>query len=352
MKIVTTEAAGLRDNIETMAAAITERHFAAHPELLARYPAVGRQRCLEDARFHLQYLAIAIDAGSRAMFLDYAGWTKVLLAKRNIPVEDLAENLRIIANVIRETLGDTSVLANEYLDAAIEELPAMTEDVPSFLDPRAPLWSVASAYLNALLRCSRSDATSVITNALDEGASLRDIYRQVFEPAQQEIGRLWQLNQISVAQEHYCTATTQHIMTQLYGRIFGGDKRALRAVAMCVGGEMHEVGLRIITDLLELDGWSTWYLGASVPPAAAVQLCIDQHADLLLVSATLPPHIAQVAELIRLFRARPELADAKVVVGGRAFRNATEVWRSIGAHGYAENADDCIAMVNRLVDAA
>ncbi|MDQ3283846.1 MAG: cobalamin-dependent protein [Acidobacteriota bacterium] len=346
------DAAALRAQLEPMASAITDRHFAAHPELLERYPAIGRQRCLEDARFHLQYLAIAIEADSPTMFLDYAGWTKVVLAQRNIPVEDLVENLRILSSVVREALGDTLAQAHDYLDAAIEQLPSMTDEVPSFLDPREPLWSIASAYLNALLRCSRADATAVITDALDNGASLRDIYRQVFEPAQQEIGRLWQLNQISVAQEHYCTATTQHIMTQLYGRIFGGEKRASRAVAMCVGGEMHEVGLRIITDLLELDGWSTWYLGASVPPAAAVQLCVDQRTDLLLVSATLPPHIAQVAEVIRVFRARPELAHAKVVVGGRAFRNAPEIWRSIGADGYAENADDCIALVNRLVDAA
>jgi methanogenic corrinoid protein MtbC1 len=186
----------------------------------------------------------------------------------------------------------------------------------------------------------------VITRALDAGTPLRDVYRQVFEPAQQEIGRLWQLNRITVAQEHYCTAATQHIMTQLYGRVFAGEKRESRAVAMCVGGELHEVGLRIVTDLLELEGWQTWYLGASVPPAAAVQLCVEQRADVLLVSATLPPHIAAVTEVIRLFRARPELAQSKVIVGGRAFRSTPDLWRTIGADGYATNADEALALLD------
>jgi len=325
----------IRDHLDDLAIAITNASD------LDRYGPIGRQRCLEDARFHLQYLATALEARSPELFLDYVGWTKVVLAKRNIPERDLLENLRTTARVLHDHPD-----AVAYLEKAIEQLPSMSDDVPSALDPRAPLWPVASEYLTALLRGSRRDAQQLVLDAIDAGASLRDVYRHVFEPVQQEIGRLWQLNQVSVAQEHFCTAATQHVMTQLYGRIFTGAERSeRRAVAMCVGGELHEVGLRIITDLLELEGWQTWYLGASVPPAAAVQLCVDQRADVLLVSATLPPHIASVAEVIRLFRARPELAAAKVIVGGRAFRNAAGVWLTIGADGYASNVDECLALL-------
>ena len=329
-----------RPRIEELAHAIAGEHAALHPAMFERLGALAHTRCLEDARFHLQYLATALEAKSVAMFLDYVGWTKVVLARRNISERDLEQNLEITARVL-----DDYPDAQPYVRAAIEQLPSMPDDVPTFLDPRAPLWSVASEYLSALLRGSRRDAQQIVFAALDGGASLRDIYRQVFEPVQREIGRLWQLNQVSVAQEHFCTAATQHIMTQLYGRMFAGEQANRRAVAMCVGGELHEVGLRIVTDLLELEGWQTWYLGASVPPAAAVQLCVDHNADVLLVSATLPPHIAQVTEVIRLFRARPELSRATVLVGGRAFRNADALWRTIGADGYAADADECLAIL-------
>jgi methanogenic corrinoid protein MtbC1 len=342
------EAHSIRTHLDELASAVTDRHFAAHPELLDRYPAIGRQRCLEDARFHLQYLAAALDAGSTAIFIDYVAWAKVMLARRNVPANDLIDNLRVMQGALVDALGEGSAEAVRYIELAIEQLPTLPEDVPSHLDPRAPLWPVASQYLAALLGGSRVEAMLVIKNALDAGNDIRALYRYVFEPAQHEVGRLWQLNQISVAQEHYCTAATQHIMTQLYPQLFGGEKRESRAVAMCVGGELHEVGLRIITDLLELEGWQTWYLGASVPPPSAVQLCIDQRADVLLVSATLPPHIASVEEVIRLFRARPELAHAKVIVGGRAFRSAPEIWRTIGADAYATNADECLAILDRL----
>jgi MerR family transcriptional regulator, light-induced transcriptional regulator len=338
-----TSAETIRTSLDDLATAITNEHAAAHPEAFARWGPIGRTRCLEDARFHLQFLAAALDADSVPLFLDYIGWAKVMLAKRRIGERDLLENLEILSRAVRD-LPD----AVAYVRRAIEGLPAMTDDVPSHLDPRAPLWSTASAYLAALLRGSRRDAQQVVLDALDAGAPLRDVYRHVFEPVQQEIGRLWQLNQISVAQEHFCTAATQHVMTQLYTRIFGGERRGKRAVAMCVGGELHEVGLRIITDLLELDGWQTWYLGASVPAAHAVQFCVEQRADVLLVSVTLPPHLAGVAEVVRLFRERPELANARVIVGGRAFHNAPGLWRTIGADGTAPGIDECLALLNEI----
>ena len=337
----------IRTHIEDKATAAVDRQFAVRPDLLERYGSIGRARCLEDARFHLQYLASALEAERPELFLDYVAWAKIVLARRRVPVEDLAANLEIIASVIEEFPEAVRLIA-----AARDALPSMPEDVPSFLDPRETLWPTADAYLHALLEGNRREAESIVVRALDAGASLRDIYRSVFEPVQKEVGRLWQLNRISVAQEHFSTAATQQVMTRLYGRLFepkpAGD-RTRRAVAMCVGGELHEVGLRIIADMLELEGWHTWYLGASMPAAAAIQLCIEQKADVLLISATLPPHLSSVSEVIREFRSRPELAHAKIVVGGRALRTVPDLWRVIGADGYAENVDDCLELLDRLV---
>ncbi|HEX7151991.1 MAG TPA: cobalamin-dependent protein [Thermoanaerobaculia bacterium] len=342
----------IRTKIDLLADVITDRHFQLHPELEARYGPIGRIRCREDAAFHLQYLAAALEAGNARMFVDYVAWAKVMLASRNVPPADLADNLEILASALSGRLAvDTSRTAVEYVRAAIDELPSMPEELPSFLDPERPLYDVARRYLQLLLNGNRLATLQLIIKTVDDGTTPREVYRHVFEPVQREIGRLWQLNRISVAQEHFCTAATQQVMTHLYGRIFGNEKHDRHLVSMCVGGEMHEVGLRIVSDLLELEGWNTYYLGANVPPAAAVQMCVDRKADVLLVSATLTPHLAAVADLIRLFRANPELANAKVVVGGRAFSAVPGLWQSVGADGYAATADECIELVNSIAAA-
>lgn len=73
------------------------------------------------------------------------------------------------------------------------------------------------------------------------GTPVKEIHLHVFQPAQYEVGRLWQMNRITVAQEHYCTAATQLIMSQLYPHIFASVKNGCTLGATCVGGDLHEV---------------------------------------------------------------------------------------------------------------
>ncbi|MGB9201042.1 cobalamin B12-binding domain-containing protein [Methanobacterium sp.] len=54
-------------------------------------------------------------------------------------------------------------------------------------------------------------------------------------------------------------------MTQLYPHIFQSEKNGHKLVATCVNGEIHEMGIHIVSDLFEIEGWDTYYLGADIP---------------------------------------------------------------------------------------
>lgn len=181
------------------------------------------------------------------------------------------------------------------------------------------------------------------------GTSVKDIYLHVFVPAQHEIGRLWQTNRISVAQEHYCTAVTQLIMSQLYAHIFASTKNGYTLVATCVAGDLHEIGVRMVADFFEMDGWSTYYLGSSTPPASVVATLVEQRADVLAVSATIPYHAEAVRELIGAVRREPQCVRVKVLVGGYPFGQDPELWRAVGADGWAADAEQAVARANELV---
>ena len=49
----------------------------------------------------------------------------------------------------------------------------------------------------------------------------------------------------------------------------------------CVAGETHEIGTRMVADLLELAGWDTIYLGGNVPISDVVQVLVEHQADRL-----------------------------------------------------------------------
>jgi len=185
-------------------------------------------------------------------------------------------------------------------------------------------------------------------DAVGSGIPVQELYSFVFERSQQEIGRLWQLNRISVAHEHYCTAATQLIMAQLYPYIFGGEKTGRHAVAACAIGELHELGARMICDFLEMDGWNTTYLGANVPLRDLIRMLEERGAGLLALSATMTFHINDLRQTIETVRKTFE-GKLKIVVGGYAFRRVENLWREIGADGFARDARQAVTVASQLV---
>jgi signal transduction histidine kinase len=180
--------------------------------------------------------------------------------------------------------------------------------------------------------------------------AIRDVYLRIFQPCQRELGRLWQSRQIIPAQEHYCTAATQLIMSQLAPRLFVTRKNGRRGVIACVAGEAHEVGPRMVADLLELAGWDTFYLGGNVPIRDIVQMLVERRADLLAASATMIYHLPAVIDLIAAVRAEPACGGVKVMVGGRLFHAESGLWQRVGADGHAADANEACHLADCLMD--
>src|SRR5215218_3082302 len=83
-----------------LAEAITDRHYQLHPELADRFGPAGRSHCRQDTEHHLSYLSAAVAAEIPAFFTEYLGWCKAMLGARHIAADDLAENLRILREVL------------------------------------------------------------------------------------------------------------------------------------------------------------------------------------------------------------------------------------------------------------
>jgi methanogenic corrinoid protein MtbC1 len=225
----------------------------------------------------------------------------------------------------------------------------MPQDLSTFLDDGAPLSPLARAFSSALLHGDRAMASKVVLDAVATGTSVQDVYLHVFQPSQYELGRLWETNRITVAQEHYCTAATQLVMSQLYGHVFATPKQGLALVATSVAGNLHELGVRMVADFFEMAGWDSYYLGADTPNDAVIAAVGERHARVLAVSATLDNHVDGVRGLINAVRREPECAGVQVIVGGRPFNRDTELWRAVGADGFAPSAEPAIALAHQLI---
>ena len=336
----------LASHRQELAARVAGKHLERNPEWLQRFGELGRVRCLEDADFHLQYLIHAVRLSTPALFTSYVQWTRRVLEKRQIAWRDLQQNLELLRDEIERELGDDAVPARECIDAALNAGP---EDMQSFLagTAREPL---ARTYLTALLRANRRQAAEVIEGATQDGVSIRDLYLDVFQPVQREIGRLWQDNEISVAEEHYCTASTQALMAQFYPSILATPRKGQKVVVACVGNELHEIGTRMVADFFELDGWDGIYIGANTPTNALVDLVCRESPDLVALGITMTYHLGTASKVIERLRGDERCSDVKILVGGRVFQQHDDLWRSLGADAHAGDAAAAVTIGNELVN--
>lgn len=330
---------------EELAHEVTERHFARRPELAARFGEAGRAYCREDAKFHLDFLAEAVALGVPQLFVDYLVWGVAMLASRGIDAEDLIRDVAELARLLHERFPEW----RDALDATLEPGRRALEGA-STLPPAAALPPPAMRYFEAA-RQDPLEASAVVDDLLNSGMTVSQLYVQVLQQAMHEAGRRWQANEFSVADEHYFTAVTQRITAKVYSDVFLRRGRAATVVVACVPGELHELGARMVSDLLELEGFRCHYLGASMPPRAIVDFACMHQAKVLALSVSFPPHLRAARNAIEWLRADPRARAMKVVVGGRAF-DAPGVWRAIGADGWAADAAGACAEVRRLAGQA
>ena len=115
------------------------------------------------------------------------------------------------------------------------------------------LAALADRYLAAQLGGDRREALRVITEeGVGQAAPVEDLHTEVIQAAPHEIGRRWQRDGISVAQEHMATAISQFVIARLYHRLPRAAANGRCVVVACVEGELHDVSARMTADFLKM----------------------------------------------------------------------------------------------------
>ncbi len=206
-------------------------------------------------------------------------------------------------------------------------------------------------YLQAICEGDRRLALHVARTSLAAGMDLRDLYMDVFQPAMHEVGRLWETNQLTVAQEHLATAMTQSVMAHLHAYIVPQNFLDRTMVATCIGGELHELGIRMVADFFEIEGWEVYYLGANMPYDDVIGMIEDKQADLLAISVTLNSHVSRAQDMIQAVRASTVGKRIKIMVGGQPINRRPEIYHKIGADFTAINARESVQRAMEAVSA-
>jgi methanogenic corrinoid protein MtbC1 len=339
----------LSRNADRLTEDIIKCQLQVQPNLKERYGAKGYEFYQRDIKHHLQFLRSALTYLSKGLFGSYIEWVQRLLIDLNIPPEDITINFQCFRRVFEtKAPGPLRDLLVEFMDAGLSLLENTPTAISSYLAADFPLSDLATQYLEVLQGSDAERANQLIQEAIQSGVDIRDIYLQVLENVQLEVGRLWHANQLSVAEEHYITRITQQIMDSLQQHFQPPKRITRKMVASCVPGELHELGLRMVSDFFKLSGWEVYLTGANTPINDIIKTLKKQHANLLAISVTIPWHVIEAEKLISQIRQDPELRDLKIIVGGRVFTLDPQLWTRIGADEYAPNPKAALEAVEKL----
>jgi MerR family transcriptional regulator, light-induced transcriptional regulator len=338
------------DNHKTMLAEkIVDLQYSRQPEFWKPFGSKGRQLSVRDAGYHLPFLGEAIESGDKKIFTSYVAWVKKLFRGLHFPDDIMITTLACTRDVfIQELPNDMATVSTDYINAGIKQMYMHLEESVPYIHTDEPLGTLALAYNEALLAGDRHTAAKLVLDAAKDGTPVKDIYLHVFQKSQYEVGRLWLDNKISVAREHFCSAATQQIMTQLYPFIFSTERKGIKMVAANVGGELHEIGIRMVADFFEMDGWDTYYLGANTPIRSIISAIQDYQADMVGLSIAIPYHRSTLKESVRLIR--EQLKDkVKVMIGGVALSGNGHQINEFSADGYAPDAQQAVLTANNII---
>jgi len=172
-------------------------------------------------------------------------------------------------------------------------------------------------FLKELLRGNKNECSLIVKSLLKKGVSIKIIYEDLFKIALYEIGILWEFNKISVATEHLGSAIIESLLNENYIEIISNIKVNKNVILSCVEKEHHQIGIKMIEDIFEMNGWSTYFLGANTPSSDVLSFSKTIPLDLIAISLSIYFHFPELLNLIEKFR--EEFPETPILVGGQAF---------------------------------
>ena len=202
-------------------------------------------------------------------------------------------------------------------------------------------------YVDALLGGRRGEAIRlVIEEGRAAGLSSGQLL-QLVRDGQHEIGRLWEENRISIADEHLATAIAQLAVSRLFDEAEAAPPLGKRVLVACVDGELHDFPARLAADALELAGFDVLFLGASVPCESLVSMIAARQPDLVALSIAMTFNLPALRQAVAAVRAHAP--GLPVIVGGHACAWMARVAAEVGADGSGCSADELVELVRSLL---
>lgn len=205
---------------------------------------------------------------------------------------------------------------------------ALSLIAPVMVEERTVDFGEDTTRLFSRAACQGDEATctEMVDGLLRTDQGMVMIYSKLFAEAMQMIGQWWLVKAIDEGQEHLASAIIERLMARVLHFAAPARPGANRVVLGCSQGNWHSIGIRMISDVMRLAGWRTFYLGANVPHASFVAAVKEHKPQAVMVSCPIQDGVPAALELLRQLKEAKGNDSWVIGVGGAALiKNEDEV---------------------------
>jgi excisionase family DNA binding protein len=161
---------------------------------------------------------------------------------------------------------------------------------------------------------------SLVAQERLQGISLARTFDRIFAPAMADIGEGWAEGRVSAAQEHIASAAVGDMLARVRPLIERTSRAERgRALCACLGGEQHDLAVRMVALVLAAEGYRTALLGANVPAGDLALLIAADPPALLALSASVHANPDSLRGDLAVVASAAAASRTRLILGGAGF---------------------------------
>ena len=204
-----------------------------------------------------------------------------------------------------------------------------------------------SAIYRDVVKGNKNDIEAHIKVELDKGTNPQDIIDNELIPAVTKVGQLFEEKKYFLPQLIAGATAMDKAVTYLtpYLKVNDNDEPKGTVVMATVEGDIHDIGKNLVVLMLKNYGYKVIDLGKDVKKDTIIDVAIKEKADIIGLSALMTTTMMRMKDVCQEVRDRK--LPFKIIVGGAVVsQNFAD---EIGAHGYSEDANEAVKVVNNLL---
>nr|MDO8117725.1 cobalamin-dependent protein [Candidatus Sigynarchaeota archaeon] len=196
-------------------------------------------------------------------------------------------------------------------------------------------------FISALEREDKIFCVEWATNKLQSGVlDVISLYSSVLTPALNSHASCENDDFPCIWKEHVRTGIVRTIIEAAFTFVLkernklGWNNNDKTVLVLCPPKETHEIGARMVADFFTMFGYNTLFVGSDTPVKSFLSAIEINHPRYVAISTTNPYNVFHLQKTIEQIRAAGKSSDLKIVVGGSAFKNKPDLYKTIGADMY------------------